>query len=171
MSNVQLTERIKYNNKDILPYRFKSNDKRIPLLFLKPLYEGVANPYFPGIAGYISTKSTLGYNLNIKEHSNVFRYKTSRRIYKNVIFSTGMYSLLGISDEVSLNPSAFLQNDNYRIKADIDILCLAVTSISTIPKIKYIHRNINFDIDMSKVTILVNVDKLQSRTYMSDNYT
>ena len=163
------------------PFRIKPYDGYYPLLSIPALYKGPNNPYFQNVHNLrIDCRLT---KLNIRYVGSPFIYRKGRSWSgpKLQLFA-GLYSALGSSNEFDYMPSSLLDKTiKFRMRGDIDIFCLAVTKVSELPEFGvskkqryYGYRKgklMNIEVDLSKVTILVNEEKLRKTLFTKTRYT
>ena len=176
-----INDYVSEENGMVLPLRFTLQDGWYPLLAVPSTYRGASNPYFPHIH---NTYKTSRVRLNMKSSGMVQKYKKGRSRYSQpVILYSGFLSAMGSTRDFEYMPSKLTGDDiHYRMKAEMDIFCLAVVRASNLPQVgntnhqvrsRYVKRvsSINTTIDLTKVKIFVSTEKLRKSLFMKECYT
>jgi len=185
MTEMQLGD---YHYKDdgprmVLPLRFIPQGGYYPLLSIPNVYRGTDNPYFTGMHDRRTT-SRLWDKLSLDSAGYPIKYRKNGSAYDTAMnLYTGFLSAMGTIRDFDYMPSTLTGDGaEYRMKGDVDIFCLGVIELAHLPELIYggtkskyrryrsssSHVTIKFDV--SKVKILLNIDKLRRAQFCKDNY-
>lgn len=166
------------------PLRFISHDGYYPLLIIPTIYRGTNNPYFIGSHNN-HNGCRISNRLSLESAGRNIKYKIGRSLNAPVsnLFS-GFFSMLGTKEDFEYMPSSLSRTDDlkYRMKSDIDIFCLGVIKLTDLSHIGLEAKNkkykysgnekwMDINLDLNKVKILINEEKLNKSRFMKDHYT
>ena len=166
----------------VFPLRFIPHDGYYPLMSIPVQYKGYDNPYFKGMHNRrIDCRISNKVNLKSAGRSLIYRKgRTWGGPYINLF--SGFYSVIASSQDFDYMPSSLFGDDvKYRMKGEIDIFCLGMVKLTELPTItvvkesylRYVHKRkvMRTTLDLTKVKILVNKEKLRKSLFTKENYT
>ena len=166
----------------VLPLRFIPQNRYYPLLSIPAMYRGYDNPYFQGVWNK-RTISRISDNVSINSSGYLVKYRRRGHYGESMNIFSGFLSALGTSFDFEYSSSSMMGKErSYRMKGDVDVFCLGLISSAHLPELlygsstphyrRYSQRStVSVRFDSSKVTILLNVDKLRKAQFCKDNYT
>ena len=166
----------------VLPLRFTIHDGLYPLLAAPVIYKGQENPYFTTAA---DMRPVSRVRINLNGPGLNYKYKKGRSFYSNnsVVLYSGFLSAMGVPSDFDYMPSSLSGDEiRYRMKGDVDLFCLAVVPSGHLPEVgrvkhpvhsRYLREisSVYTKVDLTKVKLLVSIEKLRKTLFMKDRYT